>query len=83
MRERSNLVKPPIRLSILKNQFLLGCAKMADGHTIRQNTAPFYIKRFQRRDRRKQRIVPAARMEHECLKENTGELSDIPMLLGR
>lgn len=83
MGERGNFVKPPIGLSILKNQLLLVGAEMSDRDTIRQNTTPFYIKRFQRCDRSKQRIVPAARMERECLKESTSKLSDIPMLLCR
>ena len=83
MSEGGDFIKPPIRLAILEDQFPFVRTQMADRHAIRQNTASLHIKHFQGRDRRKQRIVPTARAERECLKESAGKLADVSMLLGR
>src|SRR5437016_5762689 len=77
MSEGGDFIKPPIRLAILEDQFPFVRTQMADRHMIRQNTASLHIKHFQGRDRRKQRIVPAARAERECLKESAGKLADV------
>ena len=83
MGERGNFVKPSIRLPIFEDQFPFGRSQMTDRHTIRQNTASPHVEHFQGRDRCKQRIVPATRVERECLKESPRKLPDVPMLLGR
>lgn len=56
MGERGNFVKPPIRLSIFEDQFPFGVSQVTDRHAIRQDRSTFHIKRFQSRNRRKQRI---------------------------
>ena len=60
MRERCNLVKPPIRFSFFEDELFLGWPEMTDRHTIRQNAPALCIKQLQSRDRRQKRIVSAA-----------------------
>ena len=83
MRERCNLVKPPIRFSFFEDELFLGWPEMADRHAIRQKAPALCIKQLQSGDRRQKRVVSAARFKCERLKEGPCKLSDIAMLLDR